>query len=329
MSAIDVVIITTRRKSLLEECLQSVLGWRNVRVIVVVNGYDRDTVELLERRARDTDNLSYTVIEKKVPKSRARNTGLAMATAAIVYFLDDDTRAAGDNAAVLRKKFAQNPAVAAVGGPNITPASSSRFQRVAGYALSSLLVAWKMRQRYIATDGDHFSDDRSLMLCNLALRRDILEKEGIAFDERLEYNEENLLLQRLRHHGHSLLYTPELVVSHERRCTLFSYARQVFKSGEGRAVMTLILPDSFSAAYAVPSLFVAYLLGFAVIRSPLYALPLAVYAVISLLNALYIMVRHRECPCTLFLLLLMPLVSHLAYGIGFIRGFGRMARWKH
>jgi glycosyltransferase involved in cell wall biosynthesis len=328
MNTIDVVIVTAGRRSHLQDCLRSVLGWQDVRVIVVVNGYDGETVLLLEALARENRRFTYAVCEKKVPKSRARNTGLSMASADIVYFLDDDAVAAGDNAAIVRQKFADHPGIDVVGGPNLTPAASTFFQRVSGYALSSPLVSWKMQQRYTVRDEDRLVDDQSLILCNLAIRRDVLVKEKVCFDEQLEYNEENLLLQRLKRRGHRMLYSPELVVYHARRKNMVAYARQVFKSGEGRAVMTILFPQSFSPVYAFPSLFLIYLICFAAVRSSLYSAPLFVYAGASLINALCIVIKNRARLSALLLLFIFPLLSHCFYGTGFVYGIGRMLVWK-
>jgi GT2 family glycosyltransferase len=329
MIAADVIIITAGRKRFLERCLSIVLQWQDVTPIIVVNGHDEETTRFLKEISVAHRCLVFSVSEEKIPKSRARNRGIGLGNAPLVYFLDDDAVPREDAMSIARNGFDRHPEIDVIGGPNVTPDESPFFERMIGYVLSSPFTAGRMRRRYgIAAHEEIDVNDSSLMLCNLAVRRKVFEQEKLRFDERLEYNEENLLLQQLRLSGHRMMYDPRLVVSHSRRSSLFSYMLQVFKSGEGRALMTVILPRSLSPGYLFPAIFLCYLASLPVCQRMPFGTPLLVYLGISVLEAVRIMIIHQECFCALPVLSGLPLVSHLSYGAGFLWGMRRLMQWR-
>jgi GT2 family glycosyltransferase len=320
---VEAVIVTARRTACLERCLDHLARQQDVLITVVVNGYDTATVAMLDAKARAGAALRQIVLDQEVPKNAARNAGLSSATGDIVYFLDDDAFPSDGVVGLLQKIFGEAPDIQVIGGPNVTPEGSSFLPRLFGHLLSSPFVSWRMHRRY-APDGLHADcDDRSLILCNLAIRRSVLAAEKISFDARLDYNEENLMLQHLRRRGYRMLYHPALLVYHARRSGVGGFARQVFKSGEGRGVMTLLLPSSFSPVHALPSLFVGYCVMLLFVRSVWFALPLGIYGLASAVNAVALMIRHKENPVSFIPLMLLPFVAHGAYGTGFVYGL-----WK-
>jgi hypothetical protein len=59
-----------------------------------------------------------------------------------------------------------------IGGPNLTPQNSTKFERISGVMLSTYLLTWKMSRRYMSTGKDRLTDDSELILCNLAVKKD-------------------------------------------------------------------------------------------------------------------------------------------------------------
>ncbi|MHB9154494.1 MAG: glycosyltransferase [Endomicrobiales bacterium] len=328
MAEVDVVIITARRAQCLERCVESAVRSGGAGIIVIVNGHDEETGALLEKLSRKHPPLTVLTEKLPVPKSRARNTGLRASKADIVYFIDDDAFVREDTIAAVKRKFEQYPGIAAAGGPNITPPQSALFQRLAGYVLSSPFTAWRMKDRFSRGHRDSYCDDAKLTLCNLALRRDVLAREGIDFDERLKYNEENLLLQQLKARGYRMLYSPELVVCHERRETSARFLRQVYESGRGRGLMTVIMPESFAVVYAMPSLLCAYLALLLFLRPPWLLVPLSAYLFFDIINAVSVSLSSGEGPGAAAALAVLSPLAHVAYGGGFIRGLLKAVLWK-
>jgi len=187
-------------------------------------------------------DLSASQIEILVAEghnpSRQRNEAVRQAQGEIIYFLDDDSLVQPDCLKRLADHFA-DPMVTVVGGPSLTPSTDSLLQQAIGSALASTLGAGGVRNRYQSRGTIRKTDEKELILCNLAVRRSAFISCG-GFDERLYPNEENELLDRLRASGGILLHDPQLVVKRSQRRTLAAFARQMFRYGQGRARQTRI-----------------------------------------------------------------------------------------
>lgn len=250
--SVSVVILGTRRREL-ERCLEALRAARPPRpreVFVVLNGGSELSLgDLLPWRER----LPLEVIAMPAATlGRARNAAVRLARGEVLVFLDDDARVPEGFFEALSAKLAQYPAAAVLGGPNLTPPGSGRFQRWVGSVLSSRMGAGPMRRRYAGFARDTWTDDSGLMLCNLAVRRGVLEAEGLAFPETLDRNEENSLLDSLRRRGRLALHAPDLAVLHERRGGPASFLRQCALSGLGRGQMTRAVPRSLGWAHVAP-----------------------------------------------------------------------------
>ena len=324
MSGVEVLIVSRRYENT-RKCVESVLAFKSCRVFVVVNGTNAMTEDYLRAVQGGNPALRYVTFDQKVEKSKARNSALDNALGEIIYFIDDDAYAEEDIAKLASQKFEQYPGFSFIGGPNLTPASSVFFQRIAGYVLSSPFTAFNMRVRFARGGREMPCDDKALTLCNLAFRRKVFESDGIYFDHRLYYNEENLFLQRYIAKGRKMLYCPALAVYHERRKNFRSFAEQVFRSGEGRGMMTLIMPRSLSAVYVLPFIFCVYLVSLVFYGANIFRVPLAVYAGLNIINAVFAASKDRQKALTFAVMLVMPLVSHISYGAGFVWGLGRQS----
>ncbi|MCB4791185.1 MAG: glycosyltransferase [Elusimicrobia bacterium] len=310
--------LVTHRIEKLKACLGRIA---NNDILIVVNGYDKEIVDYLSEFK--TDKLSYIVIENKIGKSKARNIGIEKSQADIIYFLDDDVFFEKDNIKILEDKYEKYPDVKIIGGPNLTPVNSSYFQRISGYIFESPFTAWKMGNRYkIKTPGDVYCDDKKLILCNLAIKKEVFDKENICFDERLYYNEENLLLEKLKEKGYKMLYSPELTVYHYRREDTFGFAKQIFASGKGRAIMTFIMPKTLSLYHIIPSLFLIYIVS--LIFSPVWPVPVYVYIIANLSNSIWVTIKNRENIFSFITVFILSFIAHISYGFGFLNGLA----WK-
>ncbi|MBN1622715.1 MAG: glycosyltransferase [Endomicrobiales bacterium] len=313
------ILLVTHRLNHLKECLPYLLKHKN-NILIVVDGFNAELVNYIENQKKNNEFIKYIVIDEKVEKSKARNTGIKDSKADIIYFMDDDAYFTGNNLDLIKEKFKQYTDVSIIGGPNLTPPDSSFFQRVSGYVFSSVFTAWKMRKRYFKGLNDKYCDDKELILCNLAVKKDVLVKENIFFDERLTYNEENLLLHQLKNRGYKMLYCPDISVYHLRRNSILQFSKQIYKSGEGRAMMTYLLPGSLSLFHILPLLFVLYLIAVPLINTSWIKTPLLVYLVTNLLNSLYLTAVKKENIFTSVILFALSFIAHISYGIGFIRG---------
>ncbi len=248
--------------------------------------------------------------------SRQRNLAAQQARGDILYFLDDDSMVSTD-CLVHCAGALEDPSVAVAGGPSLTPPGDSPLQRLFGCALSSPFGAGGVRNRYRSTGSARETTERELILCNLAIRRDVFLANG-GLDERLYPNEENELLDRIHAAGHKLVHVPLMWVQRSQRATLRAFCRQMFSYGRGRGQQTVIAGPGSLASF-MPLALVLYLALFPLLpASMLRRLPAIAYMALDAFFTLAAMAGSGGFPAV-FLLALFPLM-HCANGIGLLYG---------
>jgi len=209
------------------------------------------------RLLEETDLLQFEIlVAEGCSPSRQRNSAAKEAQGTILYFLDDDS-IVSPGCLDLCAHIMEDTTVAVAGGPSLTPSSDSLLQRLFGSALSSLLGAGAVRNRYRASGATRSTTDKELILCNLAMRRTVFIDSG-GFDERLYPNEENELLDRIVARGMKLIHSPAMAVFRSQRRSLRLFIRQMFSYGRGRAQQTLIAGPGTIIGFA-PLLLLIYL----------------------------------------------------------------------
>lgn len=254
--------------------------------------------------------------------SRQRNLAAEQSQGDVLFFIDDDSQVSPD--CLIQCTTALNdPVVAVVGGPSLTPGNDSRFQHLLGFALTSPFGAGAMRNRYRSFGPPRVTTEKELILCNLAIRRDIFLATG-GLDERLYPNEENELMDRISASGHRLMHIPSMYVLRSQRNSLTAFVRQMFSYGRGRAQQTVIAGPRSLTSF-IPLAFIIYLALLPLARSiPFSNLPLVAYFILDLIFTCVAIAKSNN-PTALFLLFLFPLM-HCANGIGLLYGFLRAPR---
>jgi len=249
--------------------------------------------------------------------SRQRNIAAVKASGEILYFLDDDSMVCNSSIEACLEAM-RDSMVTVIGGPSLTPSADSSLQRLFGAALGSLFGAGKSRSRYRPVGRLRETSEKELILCNLAIRRDIFLSSG-GFDERLYPNEENELLDRLAMLGHKLIYNPRMIVERSQRASLWQFCRQFFRYGRGRGEQTRI-SKNLSFTKFIPLFFVTYLLllplfptGTVFIKIPLFF-----YILTDALVAAKIAAKEKNI--LYFLLFLIFPLMHCSNGVGLLSG---------
>lgn len=325
MTTITALIISNKRYDYLIENVRSLKKF-NADIFVVVNGFDENIVNFLEQTKSTYDKLNFSIISNQVQKSQARNAGIDKIKSGVIYFLDDDAYIGEDNILVLREKFEQYPSIGVIGGPNLTPPGAARFENISGIMLSTYLFSWKMSRRYLKTGKDRLADDSELILCNLAVKKDLFVKYNLRFEKLLHYNEENLLLEQLKKRNVKMLYTPNLYVYHHRRKSLFTFMNQVYSSGKGRALMLFFTPSSIKIPYLLPALFVIYLIALIIEKTTVVLL--YIYLLSALYNVITTFILYNLKLRDITLMFVITVSSHFCYGLGFICGLTQGILWK-
>ena len=250
--------------------------------------------------------------------SYQRNRAAAAARGRYLYFLDDDSLPDPGNLDRLREIFAVRDDAAAAGGPSLTPAGDGVQQHAFGHVLGSFWGSAWMRSRYHRSGNRRETDDRELILCNLAFRRDRFLESG-GFDTTLYPNEENDLLDRLRDRGWVLIHDPDITVGRSQRPSFRAFCRQLFGYGRGRAEQ---LRRNFRPANLPLFVFLGfplYLLALPLLLTlaPWTAIPLGLHWGLDLLASLPLCCRR---PTAFLLAVPAFFLCHLLYGAGMWRG---------
>ena len=143
-------------------------------------------------------------------------------------------------------------------------------------------------------------------------KKRLLEVGG--FDARWVRGQDWELNQRLRAKGYRVWFDPRLEVTYRPRSSWKELAKQFFKTGQWRGILTRDNPGDSAFRYWVPPLLVSSLI---------FVFPLWVYLLAIAIAALA--ANGISGKVKLWLMLVLP-TMHLAWGLGFWLGFIRGAK---
>ena len=250
-----------------------------------------------------------------------RDLALPHASGEILAFLDDDTYPEPDwlkNAV----RYFEDPKVAAVGGPAVTPPGDTPRQRASGHVYTSLLGGGPYAYRYWP-QAQRAVDDYPT--CNLLVRRSVFEQIG-GFDTTFWPGEDTKLCLDIIHLGLKILYVPDVVVYHHRRELFSGHLKQVRQYAMHRGYFVKRFPEtSLRPSYFLPTALVlgGFLGGLlAIFWKPFrkwFGLGAGVYAGVAVVSAAQATKKSNDLRQTP-LVTAGIMVTHLIYGIWFIKG---------
>ena len=265
---------------------------------------------------------SETVVEgvKVVPTGsvlpgRKRNLGARVATGDVYAYIDSDAYPRGDWLAN-GVRHLQEASVGAVGGPAVTAPSDDGFCQAQGTVLSSFLMSGTLSARYREKSTTETDDIHSV---NLLVWKNVVHEVG-GWNEKYWPGEDTLFSLAIRKAGYKQLLASDVVVYHHRRRKVSQYLRQVSSFGTHRGYFAKKYPEtSRRLGYFAPAMaLVGLILGLLIAIELqwflwVYLAGLAAYLVSLIIAA----GRSDGNRFTVFALI--PL-THLVYGLGFIRG---------
>jgi len=272
-------------------------------------------------------------VEKKlkvriIPSSRAspavkRDMAMEYAKGDIFAFIDDDAYPRKDWLKNALRHF-HNPDVAAVGGPSVTPAHDSFWQRVSGAVFLSRMGGGHP-ERYWPVGGVREVDDWPSV--NLLVRKDVFERIG-GFNSAYWPGEDTKLCLDIIRMGKKILYDPEVLVWHHRRKGLLGHLRQIGGYGLHRGFFVKKFPEtSRRLRYFLPSFFFIFMAAGIIMffwENPfsqwIYYAGLATYFLGLFVAFFAIQSREKKISVSLISLVYIFL-THLWYGFRFLQGF--------
>ncbi len=280
--------------------------------------------EIEENNEETEKQLGTKIIPSgKVSPAKKRDMAIQYAHGDILAFIDDDAYPRQDWLKNAARHF-NNPAVAAVGGPAVTPSNNSFWQRVSGAVFLSN-VGGGNPDRYWPVGKVREVDDWPSV--NLLVRRNIFEKIG-GFNSEYWPGEDTKLCLDIVKMGKKIIYDPDVFVWHHRREGLIRHLRQIGRYGLHRGFFAKRFPEtSRRFKYFIPSLFMMYLVvGILVlflgndIFSGLYSIGLGIY--FFALAVAFSQTQNKEKNLAVsFMSIVYIVLTHIWYGARFLQGY--------
>lgn len=343
---VSVIIPTKKNTKVLQECLKSLqqLDYPKelLEILVIIDSNDTDDSNAEDELKHLIPKYPIYVFQMNGTPSYKRNFGVSNSQGTIIAFIDSDCIAPSQWVSKAVKHF-EDPSVAVVGGPNLTPPENDWRQKCSGNILASKFGTGPMRSRYTPIGEKRTTKGLEIILCNMYARKSTFEiLQG--FNEQLFPNEENEFLHRVRTYEgtktQKIVYDPMLYVYHNRRPIILEHSKQIFNYGVGRGKMIRLHPiTAFPAsplmigfvflAIAYPTLLIYQLITLTCSWCPNILFSWQILYFLTIIFSLYFVgtvvygikwtIQHKRIPL-LFLTPLMFFLSHFAYGCGIVKG---------
>lgn len=246
-----------------------------------------------------------------------RNIGIANSRGEICAFIDSDSYPRKDWVCNAMKYF-NDPQIAAVGGPGLTPNEDGFMQRAGGHVLSSFMVG-NIASRFKV---EHSFESDDVHSCNFIARKTVLEEVG-GWNEKYWPGEDTLMCLAIKKLGKKLIEASDVVVYHHRRPLFVSHLKQVSRFGLHRGFFVKRFQgNSFKITYFAPSLLVLSLFtGVFVSAINFFIMEvLLLGAAIYLVLALIAVLRGVKEAKLILPVWLGIITTHIVYGMSFLIG---------
>ncbi|HTX61444.1 MAG TPA: glycosyltransferase, partial [Methanobacterium sp.] len=322
MAVIDIIVGVKNEEEHIERCLKSLMRQTITDInILVVDGLSEDKTPSIVRKLMEKDSRIKFLTNKHENISSGRNIGLEASNTNFVAYLDGHAYVDGDWLEKLFstfKKCEKNYQLAGVGSTYDSPDDDTPFGKVVAYCVQTFFgglgTSFTMEEKVHPVETVAFA----------LYKRDILEKEGIIYDEKMSQCEDTDFNHQLRKKGYLLLKDPEARVYQYRRKNLRQFFWQMFKYGEGRYKLAAKYKETLRYYHLIPAFVIFYLLFAAVglllfifnqINSYnliLILLPVFIYLIIDIVDTIIIIIRQRSLKHA-SALLIFPAI-HIGYG---------------
>jgi GT2 family glycosyltransferase len=261
---VSVVVCTRDRPDSVITALRDLtaLRYRSFEIIVVDNAPRTNATEQAVREAFGDDPRVRYVREPRPGLSRARNRGIAEASADVVAFTDDDVRVDFRWLDGIARGFSAAPDVACVTGliatAQLENAAQLYFHLREGWGTECERRIFDLGQNRDESPLYPYSPGIFGAGANFALSRVVLKELG-GFDEALGAGapsgggEDLDIFMRVILAGHRIVYEPAAIVSHVHRTDLAELTRQMKAYGSGlTAALTAIVVKDRRARLEIP-----------------------------------------------------------------------------
>lgn len=198
---VTIIIPVYNTKEYVAACLESVMAqtYEEIEILIINDGSTDGSGELLQQYAKKDDRIRIFYQEENKGVSRARNLALAHACGEWICFVDSDDRLAPNAVEILAE----------------TMEIPHTDLAVCGYHIQYPDVLWKQcfpEARWgkeEAFSGILAADGICGYLWNKCFKREIIEREGVRFDESIRVWEDVLFVMEYVSHCEGIQIRPE------------------------------------------------------------------------------------------------------------------------
>jgi len=229
---ISVIIPTYNRSKILSECLGELEGQsfpKEEFEVIVIDDASRDRTYELVGSFGHRLNIRYFRQERNKGPAAARNVGIKEAKGEIIAFLDDDCLPDKDWLANISGIFKSAEAIEIVqGGFKIYPTFNPLRKM---YLAITNLAEERRIMRGVA--GSRYDHALFLGTGTAAIRKSLLFKNNLFFDEILFTKQDIDLYRRIKAQGLDIIYSDKIKVKHICQSDPVSFFRRYFRYGRG------------------------------------------------------------------------------------------------
>lgn len=303
------------------QCLDSLLELdypkEKIEILVAEGNSADNTRNIIEAYARKYKNIK--ILNNSTGNTAVgRNICIDNATGEMLMNYSGHVIAEKNLLKVLALKLLKLPKeIAGVGCSNVSPKEQNFVGKVTGVAFSGF-----MGGKNSFPQNEVFQEERFVEHVSFTCYRKGIVEEVSNFDPEFWCGQDAELDIRIKKAGYKLLYTPETRVYHFKRSTFRSLFRQMYRYGLARAKMVKKHPDTLRIVYLFGS---GFILGI-ILLSALTILKLIPPGLIATLALLYVLlsiissIQVTKRPGLVIASILFYFVTHVSYGLGFLRG---------
>ncbi|OGG11314.1 hypothetical protein A2Z00_02450 [Candidatus Gottesmanbacteria bacterium RBG_13_45_10] len=277
---------------------------------------------ICDKRVRlpKTKNLRLIVTGvKRTGPAEKRDIALKHVKGSICAFIDDDAYPDPSWITMAIRHFVRNKDIIAIGGPGVTAPDDSRMAKLGGLVYESEYTSGQLKMRFVPV-GKRVREVMDWPAYNLFIRTDIMKKIG-GWGSTFYGGEDTFICLKMLSYG-QMIYDPKVVVYHHRRPLFYPHLKQIFNVGVHRGFFFKKYPEtSRRALYLIPTtLTVGFWILFVLSFFNSIALVVFLLAFGVFFGIAFSTVLNRKDPPGTILSSLGIISTHMAYGVGFIKG---------
>jgi glycosyltransferase involved in cell wall biosynthesis len=306
----------------------------NIKACLASTFTNFEIIVLLDKKTTSTFSKTFILDTGHVGPAQKRDIGAKIAQGDILTFIDDDAYPAKEWLKSILPHF-NDPDIAAVGGPGITPLNVNFWEAASGWISASPIGSGQFSYRFLPTHLQYVDDYPSM---NLSVRKTDFELVG-GYDSNYYPGEDTKLCLDLTHRlKKKIIYDPQVIVYHHRRPLFIPHLIQNGNFGIHRGKFARILPETSARfIYFLPSglllltilyviliiltIFQQFLIIYQTNLFYIISIIYLCYIIMLIVNSVWIWRKSGEISQALISI---PgvYITHLWYGIRFIQGFG-------